>query len=60
MMPVLGLHLLRFDDDVAKDVAVENGATEDSAAEDDAAEDSAAEGCELINRLGTVVALTPE
>ena len=44
-MPVLGLHLLRF---------------EDSAAEDDAVEDSAAEGCELVNRLGTVVALTPE
>ena len=45
MMPVLGLHLLRFEDGAAKDVAPEN---------------RAAEGCELINRLGTVVALTPE
>lgn len=48
-MPVLGLHLLRF----------EEIAAEDDAAEDDEVEDSAAEGCESINGLGTVVALTP-
>ena len=54
MMPVLSLHLLRFEDDAAKDVADEY-----SAAEEDAAEDKAAEGCESITGLGTVVALAP-
>ena len=62
-MPVVGLHLLRFEDDVAKDVATKDSGAEecagkDSAAEEGAAEDSAAEGCESITGLGTVVALT--
>lgn len=48
-MLVLGLHLLRFEDFVAADSAVEG----------DVAEEIAAGGCELIDGLGTVVALTP-
>ena len=47
-MPVLGLHLFRFEDAVAAD----------SAAEEDMAEEIATEGCESIDGLGTVVALT--
>ena len=63
-MPVLGLHLLRFEDVAAKDVATkdsgaEDSAAKDSAAEEGAAEDSAVEGCESITGLDAVVALTP-
>ena len=53
-MPVLSLHLLRFEDDAAKDVADEY-----RAAEEDAAEDRASEDCESITGVDTVVALAP-
>ena len=63
-MPVLGLHLLRFEGDAAKDVATEDSGAEDSTDKDSAAgewaaEDIAAEGCESITGPGTMVALTP-